>query len=333
MMFHDSMSIAQEKMTQVCLFLEQHQLPPTPMNYQVAYTHVSKVNKDLDNAIERFINSKQKIDCIFMEQLYYQFLDKGQQLQTDIIDGVDSVMNKLDESTQRSQQHIAQFANQVSHCVHSLDANNVEKSRRALNALTKHTETLLRQHKQYKVDLLQVQQLQEKNQRLLKLLRKEHLLDPQTGLYKRHYLSKKVELWQSQQKSVCALSIQVENLDEFISKFGDVVGEIVLNRVANNIKRYVTESGFPGRTGKQEFTVLLADVDLDTAEMIAEKVRKGVEKLKFVSAKGKLPLPQVTISQGIAKMHESQGFDTLAKRAGSAAQKALSMGTSCYIGH
>ncbi|CAM4301723.1 MULTISPECIES: GGDEF domain-containing protein [Pseudoalteromonas] len=333
MMFHDPMAVAQEKMTQVCLFLEQHHLPPTPLNYQVAYTHISATNKDLDCAINKAIKAHTKIDCVFIEQLYYQFLDQGQRTQSELLEGVDSLVTELHENAETSQKQVIRFAQQVSQCVHNLDEHNIQKSKRALSTLTKQTELLLKQHKQFKQALIKSRLDYERNQKLLLDLRKQHLLDPQTGLYKRHYLHQKVSLWQSQQKSVCALSIQVDNLDEFSTRFGDVVGEVVLNRIANNIKRYVVESGLPGRTGKKEFTVILADVDLDTASVIAEKVRKGVERLKFVSAKGKIPLPNVSLALGIAQLAPEQDFNMLAKRAGYAAQKAHSLGQHCYISH
>ena len=333
MMFHDPMAVAQEKMTQVCLFLEQHHLPPTPLNYQVAYIHISAANAELDAAIEQAVKSKTKIDSVFVEQLYYQFIDQGQKVQSQLLEGVDSLMTQLQGDTEASQKHVTQFAQQISHCVHNLDEHNIAKSKRALTTLTKQTELLLKQHKQFKQALLKSRQDYQQSQKLLKELRKQHLLDSQTGLYKRHFLQQKVELWQSQQKTVCALSVQVENLDDFVSRFGDMVGEVVLNRIAKSLKRYVVESGLPGRTGKQEFTVILADIDLYTADVIAEKVRKGVERLKFVSAKGKVPLPNVALSLGIAQLAPEQDFNALVKRAGYAAQKAQSLGQSCYTSH
>ena len=52
------MAIAQEKMTKVCMFLEHHVLPPTPLNFQVVYTYTSKIHFALNNAID------DAIDCL-----------------------------------------------------------------------------------------------------------------------------------------------------------------------------------------------------------------------------------------------------------------------------
>ncbi|MGO3299424.1 MAG: GGDEF domain-containing protein, partial [Pseudoalteromonas sp.] len=85
------------------------------------------------------------------------------------------------------------------------------------------------------------------------------------------------------------------------------------------------------RTGKGEFTVLLADIDSETANIIAEKVRTGVEKLRFVSSKSETKLPTIDISLGIAKHHDEVDFNKLARKASLAAHKAKSLGQSSFI--
>lgn len=84
-MFHDSMAIAQEKMTKVCVFLERYALPPTPLNFQVIYTYISQSNINLKNALERAIATEENIDSVLIEQLYFQFLNEGHTTQVSMI--------------------------------------------------------------------------------------------------------------------------------------------------------------------------------------------------------------------------------------------------------
>ena len=67
-MFHDSMAIAQEKMTKVCVFLERYTLPPTPLNYQVIYAYTSQTNLKLNKALDRAIAVEDNIDSVLIEQ-------------------------------------------------------------------------------------------------------------------------------------------------------------------------------------------------------------------------------------------------------------------------
>ncbi len=330
-MFHDSMAIAQEKMTKVCIFLEHHSLPPSPLNYHVVYTYVSQANQKLNTAIDRAIAQKKTIDSVYVEQLYFDFMEQGYKMNTAIVRNVDSVINSLSRNANTNEQNMIRFADQVTDCVHAIDENNLEQTRHALKMLSKQSEVLLNQHRQFKQEIAKAKSLQEKTQKQLTQLRKQHITDPQTGLYKRHYLNQQTQLWIGQNKAVCAISIQIENLDHFISNYGDVIGEVILSKVAKQVQKYVLESGLPGRTGKDEFTILLADIEPETANLIAEKVRNGVEKLRFVSSKNGTKLPAITLALGIAKHEEGNDFNYLARKASLAAAKAKSLGQSSYI--
>lgn len=330
-MFHDSMAIAQEKMTRVCQFLELHVLPPSPLNYSVIYQYISKKNPNLNTEIDRALKQRQTIDCLYIEQLYFEFMNTAHQAETAIVNNVDNLLGSLSRNAKITEQEVIQFADQVNDCVHSLDENNVAKSRQALNTFSNKTAHILNQHKQFKLTLTKAKQLHRKTQKQLTMLRKQHITDQQTGLYKRHFLNQQTQLWLNQNKSICVIAIQIDNLDHFINNYGDVIGEAILSKVAKQIKKYVFESGLPGRTGKGEFTVLLADIDPETANIIAEKVRTGVEKLRFVSSKSETKLPTIDISLGIAKHHDEVDFNKLARKASLAAHKAKSLGQSSFI--
>ncbi|GAA61012.1 hypothetical protein P20652_2886 [Pseudoalteromonas sp. BSi20652] len=324
------MAIAQEKMTKVCVFLERYALPPTPLNYQVIYTYTSQVDVKLNKALDRAIATDENIDSVLIEQLYFEFLNAGHTTQVSMIQNVDGVINSLSKNAENTEKQIMRFAGQVSECVHTLDENNIEQSRQALELLNSQTVELLNQHKQFKQELSKAKQLHNKTQKQLTQLRKQHIIDSQTGLYKRHYLTQQTQVWTNQQKSICAIAIQIDNLDHFVDNYGDIIGEVILNKVAKQVQKYVFQSGLPGRTAKAQFTVLLADIDPNTANVIAEKVRNGVEKLRFVSSKTGAKLPTINLSLGIAQHDKLDDFNQLAKKASQAAFKARSLGQSCF---
>ncbi|WP_372761472.1 GGDEF domain-containing protein [Pseudoalteromonas sp.] len=324
------MAVAQDKMTKVCIFLERHFLPPTPLNFQVVYTYISQVNDELNSAIERAVTNNTLIDCLFIEQLYFEHLNLGHNTEVAMIENVNGVINALSRNANSTEQQIVSFAGHVSECMHSLDENSIANSRVALQRLNQQTTTLLTQHKKFKQALTNAKQLHETTKKQLNTLRKQHVIDPQTGLYKRHYLTKQVQLWANQQKSVCAIAIQINNLDHFIDNFGDVIGEVILNKVAKQVQKYVFQSGLAGRTAKAQFTVVVADIDYETTQLIAEKVRSGVEKLRFISSKSAITLPAIELSLGIAKQQHGD-FNELAKSASNAAFKAHSLGQSSFI--
>ncbi|MDK1290546.1 GGDEF domain-containing protein [Pseudoalteromonas umbrosa] len=331
MTFHDPMAIAQEKMTKVCHFLELHALPPTPLNYQVAYTFISRTNDALTTRLERDLRGNVAIDTVYIEQLYFEFIYTEHQEELAVLKEVDNVIDELSASSSRSHQSITKFTQSIRKCHSELDPQDIAKSKKALGELTQQTERYIEQQQRFKQSLQKARASQSQQYMVLNKIRKQRLIDPHTGLYKRHYLNQKTQLWLDQEKMLCAISIQVDNLSDFSERFGDMIGETVLQRVAHKIKKYVLESGVPGRTGKQEFTILLADIEPETAKVIAEKIRKGVEKLKFISNKGNVQFPDIQLAIGIAKRQSERDFNELASQASFAAQKAHALGRDCYI--
>ncbi|KZN40650.1 GGDEF domain-containing protein [Pseudoalteromonas luteoviolacea] len=331
MMFHDPMALAQEKMTKVCHFLEQHHLPPTPLNYQVTYTYISRSNPDLVERLDRDLRNSITIDNVYIEQLYFEFIYAEHQAELAVLKEVDNVIDELTVSSARSQQSIKQFSQQIKNCSHAITNQDSATSKQILAEFALHTERLLEQQQRFKASLQKASKTQNEQKQALSHIRKQRLIDPHTGLYKRHYLSQKADLWLDQDKALCAISIQVDNLEEFTAKYGDVIGEAVLQRIAHKIKKYVVESGIPGRTGKQEFTILLADIEPETAQIIAAKIRQGIQKLKFVSNRGNVQFPELQLAVGIAKRQTEADFNELASKASFAAHKALALGRDCYI--
>ncbi|KZN65825.1 GGDEF domain-containing protein [Pseudoalteromonas luteoviolacea] len=331
MTFHDPMALAQEKMTKVCHFLELHQLPPTPLNYQVTYTYISRSNTELAERLDRDLRNGVTIDNVYIEQLYFEFVYAEHQAELAVLKEVDNVIDELTVSTARSQQSITQFRRHIQNCSHALSNQDPAKNKQLLAEFALHTERLLEQQQKFKAGLLKAKKTQIEQHKALSNIRKQRLIDPHTGLYKRHYLSQRADMWLDQNKMLCAISIQVDNLEEFTAKYGDVIGEAVLQRIAQKIRKYVVESGVPGRTGKQEFTILLADIEPETAQIIAAKIRQGIRKLKFISNRGNIQFPELQLAVGIAKRQTESDFNELASKAAFAAQKAQALGRDCYI--
>ena len=96
---------------------------------------------------------------------------------------------------------------------------------------------------------------------------------------------------------------------------------MILNKVAKQVQKYVSQSGLAGRSAKDQFIVLLANIEPETAKLIAEKVITGVEKLRFISSKSDLKLPPISLSLGITEQQQGD-FNQLVKSASNAAFKS-----------
>ena len=85
-------------------------------------------------------------------------------------------------------------------------------------------------------------------------------------------------------------------------KFGHGGGDEVLREVASRIKAELRISDALGRFGGEEFVVLLIDADLESATVVAQRIRASIANIPFELSSGEL-LP-VSVSIGVATLDD-----------------------------
>jgi diguanylate cyclase (GGDEF)-like protein len=93
------------------------------------------------------------------------------------------------------------------------------------------------------------------------------------------------------------LLIDIDYFKRINDTYGHPVGDSVLKRVANIIKKTIRSIDISARYGGEEFAVVLVGTDEEGAMNMAERLRKTVMDTKFVSDKSTF---SVTISIGIS---------------------------------
>jgi diguanylate cyclase len=175
-----------------------------------------------------------------------------------------------------------------------------------------------------------LQQAQTKSNELQQQIDDLHAnrqLDALTGLYNRSVMSQTVDMWvNNDTKNIAALAINLDHFKQFNDNYGMTIGNVILSKVAQKVKSYVSDSGLPVRLAGEEFLVLIPDANPVTAKEIAEKVRVGVEKLQFINAKNKERLPKITVSIGVTEYCEKIGLDGTIQKATSALRMAKATG-------
>jgi len=97
------------------------------------------------------------------------------------------------------------------------------------------------------------------------------------------------------------LMIDADHFKTFNDMFGHQAGDQVLVRIAATIRACVRRSaGCAARYGGEEFAVLLPGLSIETAALVAEKIRSDVEQLSAEKW-------ATTVSIGVAAMVPSQG--------------------------
>lgn len=140
--------------------------------------------------------------------------------------------------------------------------------------------------------------------------------DPLTGLYTRFYMEDQAEalINNHNRASISELSIIMFDIDHF-KKINDThghdAGDIVLRQAAGVILDQVRKTDVPVRFGGEEFLIFLP-ATLESAKLLAERIRKGIESATFMAEGVQVP---VTISGGVSCHTAEESLNDLIKKA------------------
>lgn len=114
------------------------------------------------------------------------------------------------------------------------------------------------------------------------------------------------------------LSLAVVDVDHFKQlndTYGHQIGDEILRLVGRALITSTRENDIMGRTGGDEFLVIIQDEDLPGARIIAERIRRAVVDCDLTRILGKGVVGNVTASIGVAQFHPNDTMATLYERA------------------
>lgn len=293
--------------------LEQWNIPANPINYAISYHYVIGINEALLKDVNDYLIVQEHLDSFFLEELYRQHILGQSHFRDDLVSDLDSVLSSLEQQCISSTQCVGGFITKVNTNLEGLQSKNKNDITQAISAIYQASNVLKLQQEQVAKHVLETQEETKKLKAELDEIRKEVFVDPLTGLYNRKALDQHLATWveEDPKQKIAAIVVNIDHFKQLNDKFGPLIGNVLLAKVAKKVSSYVGESGLPVRTGGDEFLILLPGLDPSTASEIAEKIRQGVEKLRFISSKTGVRLPQMTISLGVNEFKAHQSLQSL----------------------
>ena len=133
-------------------------------------------------------------------------------------------------------------------------------------------------------------------------LRRQGLTDTLTAINNRRFfdqrLQEEIEVAQRSDAPLSCMLLDVDYFKKVNDSYGHQVGDQVLREVAALVRAQLRGSDVLSRYGGEEFAALLSNTPVETAEEVAERVRRGVEENVFHLPGGEAFT--VTISIGVA---------------------------------
>jgi diguanylate cyclase (GGDEF)-like protein len=106
--------------------------------------------------------------------------------------------------------------------------------------------------------------------------------DGLTQLFNRSHwqscLQAEYKRWQRSQNPSCLVMLDIDHFKRINDSYGHMVGDEVIKHISKLITMCARETDISGRYGGEEFAILLADTDLDSGQIFAERLRVEVEQ-------------------------------------------------------
>ncbi|MGE0386908.1 MAG: GGDEF domain-containing protein [Gammaproteobacteria bacterium] len=151
--------------------------------------------------------------------------------------------------------------------------------------------------------------------------------DPLTGISNRAALDaalqREVDLAHRHHKALSFIMIDIDHFKSINDRYGHVVGDEALRRVAACVQDCIRRSDIVFRYGGEEFAVVLTSTELFGAMLLAQRIRAAVERIALVVEDQIVPL---TLSAGVSMLDEGELPNELLKKADAALYQAKQLG-------
>ena len=134
-------------------------------------------------------------------------------------------------------------------------------------------------------------------------LNRDAQTDPLTGLGNRRSLEFSLSLLQAEGRAFAAIVLDIDHFKRVNDSHGHEVGDQVLRRLAELMRRCCREGDLLCRTGGEEFLMLLPGASLAVAAVVAERLRVTVQNTPVQ------PVGSVTVSLGVARWAGEAGSE------------------------
>lgn len=282
-----------------------------PQSYTLWYEHCAGINPKLSEVLDTKLTANHALSDDETWQLYAQHIvarDASnvaviQQRLCELIDETGHYSALAGEEASQFTQTLTMQRDQLSKPI------ALESVRDIVSELIVDTgrmrNTTLELAQRLEDSVLEVRSLREQ----LEKAEREATRDPLTGLLNRRGLARAVQDHHSVDQRISAgalLLIDIDHFKKINDKFGHLIGDKVISKVAEVLSANIKGRDLAARVGGDEFAIFLPDTLANGANALAQQIRKGVAALEIRREGQTNPPDKITLSIGIA-VSGSQG--------------------------
>jgi diguanylate cyclase len=294
----------------------------SPRNYEIWFNYATGYNPALNQLINQTLTEKGTLAESDLEQIFTSYIANSRM--TDRIDAVngrllDEVKQVLDtvgaagDSASTYSENPAEATEKLS------GAKDSESARAIIERLVGGAKEMEANNKMLETRLSASKQEIEQLQLNLQEVRAESMTDPLTTLSNRKFFDQTLAqaMVEAKEKNepLSLLMCDIDHFKKFNDSYGHLTGDQVLRLVAMSIKQNVKGQDLAARYGGEEFVIALPNTSLQSANTVAEHIRRAVMTKELVKRSTGEKLGRVTLSLGTAVLRAQDTAQLLIDRA------------------
>jgi diguanylate cyclase len=331
----DTIAIADAALEQITT----HGQPADPKSYELWYQFATGASGLLCAAVNSRLDRNGTLSPKDIDEIYSAHVGptdasaKVDKLGVRVADEIEQVMAMLEAAEGSAFQYSANLTEVSEQLGAAKDRDGVRAIVESLVTATNDMETTnLKLQNQLQAMWEEVGQLR----RELETIRAESLTDALTALGNRKFfdaaLAKSVAESHAENTPLALLLADLDHFKGINDTFGHVVGDRVLRFVAGTLKRSIKGTDIAARYGGEEFAVILPRTTLRAAVEVADQLRRTVMKGELIRRSTGEMQTRVTISIGVAALHNRTSPQALFEAADVCLYAAKRSGRNCVVG-
>lgn len=319
--------------------MDKYGIDPTPGNYRLWFTYASGVSKQLNQTIDILLSNKREICNSVCEDLHYRFfqsMDESEQM-VGVTSLIEQKLEHLVTSLADAGMDTSYFGSTLGNAFTALDAiPEVEDNlRTVIDLLITATKQMEQRHKNLENYLHRSSEQMVELQSNLEAIRTDSITDKLTGIGNRRAFDNVFREYaiasMETGNELCLFLLDIDHFKVFNDTYGHSLGDQVLRLVASLLKSAVGDKGFCARYGGEEFAVLLPDMDMAQALILADDILGVISKRDIVNRANGEIIHGVTVSIGAAQFHHGEPIALLLERADAGLYAAKQSGRNCVV--
>jgi len=335
MKFSENSSLAATYLRQAVPKMVKHNIVPNPLNYTLWYSYYSNefpnLNKELEHVIERYDTCPTEVgESLFLEHMTKLAPQNGQQL-GDFQNALAHMVTNLSESLDKTAQNTRNYAGALTSNIDKLQQQQQPLSPQSLSLLSElkaNSDSICDVNEQFQQQLNSAQAEIEQLKQDLANSQQEASTDQLTGLHNRRVLAAIFNQFGESRdsKDISVILLDIDRFKVFNDTHGHLMGDQILKVVGSLLKQESPDTVTPVRFGGEEFALLCPNYSLESAKVLAEKIRLKLAGVAFSNKRTNERIPPVTASFGVAIRQGCELLEDLLERADKALYSAKNNG-------